>query len=150
MERYLTAQKLKELIKELDELKQKRGGISERIRIAQDMGDLSENAEYTEAKESQAFNEGRIKELEEIIKNVAIISKKSACESVEIGCEITVQNKVGKKTFFIVGSQEADPTQGKISNESPLGRSFLGKKEGDEVMVQTPNGKIHYKILDIK
>jgi len=150
MERYLTAQKLKELIKELNELKQKRGSISERIRIAQDMGDLSENAEYTEAKESQAFNEGRIKDLEEIIKNVAIISKKSACESVEIGCEITVQNKIGKKTFFIVGSQEADPAQGKISNESPLGRAFLGKKEGDEVMVQTPSGKIHYKILDIK
>lgn len=150
MKRYLTAQKLKEFVKELDELKQKRGAISERIRIAQDMGDLSENAEYTEAKESQAFNEGRIKELEEIIKNASIISKKSSCDFVEIGCEITVQNKIGKKTFFIVGSEEADPIQGKISNESPLGRAFLGKKEGEEVNVQTPNGKIHYKILNIK
>ena len=114
------------------------------------MGDLSENAEYTEAKESQAFNEGRIRELEEIIKNAAIISKKPSCDSVEIGCEITVQNKIGKKTFFIVGSQEADPMRGKISNESPLGRTFLGKKKGDEVIVQTPSGKIHYKILEIK
>lgn len=150
MKRYLTAQKLKEFIKELDELKQKRGGISERIRVAQDMGDLSENAEYAEAKETQAFNEGRIKDLEEIIKNASIISKKSSCDSVEIGCEIIVQNKVGKKTFFIVGSEEADPIKGKISNESPLGRSFLGKKKGDEVMVQTPGGKIHYRVLDIK
>jgi len=150
MKRYLTAQKLKELIKELDELKQKRSSINERIKIAQDMGDLSENAEYTEAKESQAFNEGRIRELEEIIKNASIISKKSACNLVEVGCEITVQNKVGKKTFFIVGPDEADPAKGRISNESPLGRTFLGKKKGDEVTVQTPGGKIHYKILNIK
>lgn len=150
MMKYITSQKLKELIKELEELKQKRGEISERIHIAQDMGDLSENAEYTEAKETQAFNEGRIKELEEIIKSAIIISKKSACNSVEVGCEIIVQNKIGKRNFFIVGSQEADPAQGKISNESPIGRAFLGKIKGDEVMVQTPSGKIHYKILDIK
>ncbi len=150
MKRYLTAQKLKELIKELEELKRKRSAINERIRIAQDMGDLSENAEYAEAKESQAFNEGRIKELEEIIKNASIISKKSACDSIEIGCEITVQNKLGKKTFFIVGSEEADPLRGKISNESPLGKAFLGKKKGDELIVNTPSGKIHYKILEIK
>jgi len=148
--RYITSQKLKELIKELEELKQKRGEISERIHIAQDMGDLSENAEYAEAKETQAFNEGKIKELEEIIKTAVIISKKPACTSVEVGCEITVQNKIGKRTFCIVGSQEADPAQGKISNESPLGRAFLGKTKGDEVLVQTPSGKIHYKILDIK
>jgi len=148
--KYITSQKLKELIKELEQLKQKRAEISERIHIAQDMGDLSENAEYAEAKETQAFNEGKIKELEEIIKSAVIISKKNACNIVEVGCELTVQNKIGKRTFFIVGSQEADPAQGKISNESPLGRAFLGKKKGDEVMVQTPNGKIHYKILDIK
>jgi len=148
--KYITSQKLKELIKELDSLKQKRGEISERIHIAQDMGDLSENAEYTEAKEAQAFNEGKIKELEEIIKNAVIISKKNSCNFVEVGCELTVQNKIGKRTFFIVGSEEADPAEGKISNESPLGRAFLGKKKGEEVLVQTPNGKIHYKILEIK
>ena len=148
--KYLTSQKLKEIIKELNELKQKRGEISERIKIAQDMGDLSENAEYTEAKETQAFNEGKIREFEEVVKNAVIISRKSSCDSVEVGCEITVQNKVGKRTFIIVGSQEANPTEGKISNESPLGRAFLGKKKGDEVFVQTPNGKIHYKILEVK
>jgi len=148
--KYLTSRKLKEIKEELTELRKKRNEISERIHEAQDMGDLSENAEYTEAKEAQAFNEGRIQELEEVVKNAIIISKKSACDFVEVGCEITVQNKVGKRTFIIVGSQEADPTQGKISNESPLGRAFLGKKKDDEVMVQTPSGKIHYKIIEIK
>jgi transcription elongation factor GreA len=148
--KYLTSRKLKEIREELTELRKKRNEISERIHEAQDMGDLSENAEYTEAKEAQAFNEGRIQELEEVVKNAIIISKKSACDLVEVGCEITVQNKVGKRTFIIVGSQEADPTQGKISNESPLGRAFLGKKKGDEVIVQTPSGKIHYKIIEIK
>jgi len=148
--KYVTSQKLKEIKKELEELRKKRNEISERIHEAQDMGDLAENAEYTEAKESQAFNEGRIMELEEVIKNAVIISKKNACEIVEVGCQILVQNKIGKKEFIIVGSQEADPTQGKISNESPLGRAFLGRKKGDEVMVHTPSGKIHYKILEIR
>jgi len=148
--KYLSSQKLKEIKEELEELKKRRNLIAERIHEAQNMGDLSENAEYTEAKETQAFNEGRIQELEQVLKNAVIISKKAACESVEVGCEIVVQNKIGKRTFFIVGSQEADPTQGKISNESPLGRAFLGKKKGDEVMVHTPSGKIHYKILQIK
>src|SRR4030042_1330947 len=148
--KYLTSRKLKEIREELTELRKKRNEISERIHEAQDMGDLSENAEYTEAKETQAFNEGRIQELEEVVKNAIIIFKKSACDFVEVGCEITVQNKVGKRTFIIVGSQEADPTQGKISNESPLGRAFLGKKKDDEVMVQTPSGTIHYKIIEIK
>lgn len=122
--KYVTSQKLKEIKKELEELRKRRNEISERIHEAQDMGDLAENAEYTEAKESQAFNEGRIMELEEVIKNAVIISKKNACEIVEVGCQLLVQNKTGKKEFIIVGSQEADPMQGKISNESPLGRAF--------------------------
>ncbi len=148
--KYLTSKKLKEIKEELERLRKRRNEIAERIHEAQDMGDLSENAEYAEAKEAQAFNEGKIQDLEEIIKNAVIISRKNACELVEIGCEVIVENKIGKRTFFIVGSQEADPTQGKISNESPLGRAFLGKKKDDEVMVQTPSGKIHYKIIEIK
>jgi transcription elongation factor GreA len=148
--KYITSQKLKEIKKELEELRKKRNEISERIHEAQDMGDLAENAEYTEAKEAQAFNEGKIQEFEQILKNAVIIFKKNACGVVEVGCEISVQNKTGKKEFTIVGSHEADPVKGKISNESPLGRAFLGKKKGDEVIVQTPNGKIHYKILEIK
>jgi transcription elongation factor GreA len=148
--KYITSQKLKEIKKELEELKRKRNEIAERIREAQDMGDLAENAEYAEAKEVQAFNEGRIQELEQIFKNAVIISRKNECDSVEVGCQVLVQNKHGKKEFIIVGSEEADPTQGKISNESPLGRAFLGKRKNDEVLVQTPSGKIRYKILQIK
>jgi len=148
--KYITTQKLKEIKEELEELRKKRNQIAQRIHEAQDMGDLAENAEYAEAKESQAFNEGRIRELEEIVKNAVIISKKNLCEIVEVGCQILVQNKNGKKEFMIVGSQEAEPAQGRISNESPLGRAFLGKKKGDEVMVHIPGEKIHYKILQIK
>lgn len=148
--KYLTSRKLKEIKTELEKLRRKRHEIAKRIHEAQDMGDLSENAEYAEAKEAQAFNEGKIQELEEVIKNAVIISKRNVCNIVEVGCQIIVQNKHGKKEFIIVGSEEADPTKGKISNESPLGRAFLGKKKGDEVIVQTPSGKIYYKILQIK
>jgi len=147
---YISLQKLKELKQELEELKKKRTEIAERIHNAKDMGDLSENAEYAAAKESQAFNEGKIQELERIVKEAVLISKKSKCDTVEVGCQIVVENKVGKRDFMIVGSEEADPAEGKISNESPLGRVFLGKKKGDGVICQTPKGKVHYKILNIK
>jgi len=147
---YISLQKLKELKQELEKLKKKRTEIAERIHNAKDMGDLSENAEYAAAKESQAFNEGKIQELERIIKEAVLISKKSKCDIVEVGCQIVVENKVGKRDFMIVGSEEADPADGKISNESPLGRVFLGKKKGDRVICQTPKGKAYYKILNIK
>jgi len=148
--KYITSQKLKELKEKLKELREKRKEISRQIQDAQDRGDITESAEYTEAKEAQAFNEGRIKELEQLFNDAIIISKKQKCDIVEVGCEILVQNKDHKKGFIIVGSEEADPIQGKISNESPLGRAFLGKKKGDEVMATTPSGKVHYKILEIK
>jgi len=148
--KYITPQKLNELKEKLKELREKRKEISKRIQEAQDRGDITESAEYAEAKEAQAFNEGRIKELEQLFNEAVVISKKQRCDIVEVGCEILVQNRDHKKEFTIVGSEEADPAQGKISNESPLGRAFLGKKIGDEVMVHTPNGKIHYKILEIK
>lgn len=147
---YISLQKLKELKKELEELKRKRQEISARILEAKDKGDLSENAEYADAKETQAFNEGRIQELEQAIKEAILISKKIKCDIVEVGCRVKAKNKQGTKDFIIVGSEEADPLKGRISNESPLGRAFLGKKKGDELLVQTPRGKIHYKILEIK
>lgn len=147
---YISAQKLKELKEELEVLREKRTQIAKRIRDAQEMGDLSENAEYAAAKEAQAFNEGRIQQIKRIIKEAVVISKKKKCETADIGCQIIVKNKTGKREFTIVGSEEADPAQGKISNESPLGRVFLGKEKGDEVICQTPKGKVHYKILDIK
>lgn len=150
MDKYVTQQKLNELKEELERLISERKEIAKRIHDAQDMGDLAENAEYTESKEAQAFNEGRILYLKSLIREAIIISGKKNCEKVEVGCLVKVQNHDGKREFSIVGSTEADPFKGIISNESPLGRAFLGKKKGDEVMVQTPKGKIHYKILEIK
>lgn len=148
--KYLSFKKFKELKIELEELKNKRKEISRRIQEAQERGDITESAEYAEAKESQAFNEGRIQELEYLIKEAVIISKKKNCNIVNVGCRVLVLNKNGKQEFTIVGSEEANPIKGKISNESPLGRAFLGKKKGDELLVQTPRGKVHYKILEIK
>jgi transcription elongation factor GreA len=149
--KYITKEKLTELRQRLRELKERRKEISGQISEAQERGDITESAEYTEAKEAQSFNEGKIKELEQLFNEAVVISnKKNNCHVVEIGCEIIVKNHNGKKEFSIVGSEEADPATGKISNESPLGRAFLGKKKGDEVIVHTPNGKISYQILDIK
>jgi len=147
---YISLQKLKELKQELEVLREKRTQIAKRIHDAQEMGDLSENAEYAAAKEAQAFNEGKIQKIKRIIKEAVVISKKKKCEIVDVGCQIVAKNKDGKREFTIVGSEEADPAQGKISNESPLGRVFLGKKKGDEVICQTPKGKVHYKILNLK
>ncbi len=148
--KYISSQKLRQSKKELEELNDKRNEISKRIREAQDKGDISESVEYTEAKEAQAFNEGRIQELKQLMNEAIIVSKKKKCDSVDVGCEVIVKNKNEKREFSIVGSEEADPAQGKISNESPLGRAFLNKKEGDEVKVQTPKGQVVYKILQVK
>lgn len=147
---YISSKKLRELKKELEELKNKRQEIAAQIHEAKEKGDVSESAEYAEAKEIQAFNEGRIQKLEQIIKNAVVISKKKKCDLVEVGCQFVVKNKNGKREFIIVGSEEADPFQGKISNESPLGRAFLGKKKGEQVTIQTPKGKVAYKVIQIK
>ncbi len=149
---YISLQKLKELKKELEERKTiSRQQISERIQEAQVQGDITESAEYTEAKEAQAFNEGRIIELESLINNAVVVSKKRRKDIVQIGSQIIVKDKKGKKSeFTIIGSEDANPTEGKISNESPLGQAFLTRKQGEEVEIQTPKGKIKYKIVRIK
>lgn len=148
--KYISSKKLRELKKELTELKAKRNEIARRIHEAQERGDISESAEYAEVKEVQAFNEGRIRELEQIINEAVVISKKKKCDLIEVGCQFVAKNKQGKREFIIVGSEESEPEQGKISNESPLGRAFLGKKKGDQVKTQTPGGRVVYKILQIK
>ncbi len=148
--KYISLQKLKQVKRELEELRDRRKEISKRIQEAQDRGDISESAEYAEAKEAQAFNEGRIRELEQIVNEAVIISKKTKCDIVNVGCKVVVKNRDGKREFTIVGSEEAEPLQGKISNESPLGRAFLGKKQGEEARVQTPKGNVLYKIIQIK
>lgn len=150
---YLTKEKLEELKKELDYLKSsKRKIVALRIQEAKELGDLSENAEYAEAKDDQAWTEGRILELEDIIKKSVIVEEceKGAKSVVNIGCRVQVKHGAGEREFQIVGSQEANPAVGKISNGSPTGKAFLGKKVGDEVEVETPKGKIKYKILTVK
>lgn len=150
--KYISAQKLKELKKELEERKTSlRQEISKRIQEAQTQGDIAESAEYAEAREAQAFNEGRIIELEELLKEVVVVSKKRKNDTVGIGSQIIVKDKKGKKfEFTIVGSEDANPIEGKISNESPLGQAFLERRKGEEVEVQAPKGRIKYKIVQIK
>jgi len=149
---YVSTKKLKELKKELEQKKIiTRQKISQRIQEAKALGDLSENADYAEAKEQQAFNEGRIIELENLISNAIIVSKKRIKNVVQIGSKVTVKNKNNKKKEFIItGSAETDPEKGKISNESPFGRAFLNSKLNDFVQVQTPRGRVKYKIIKIK
>ena len=150
--KYISSQKLRELKKELEKHKTVlRQQIAERIQEAQTQGDVTENAEYAEAKEAQAFNEGRIMELENLINNAVVVPRKRKKDAVQIGSQIVVKDKKGKKfEFTIIGSEDANPIEGKISNESPLGQAFLGRKQGDEIQVQTPKGKIKYKITRIK
>lgn len=151
--RYVSKEDLDKLKIELQELKTvKRKEITERIEEAKSLGDLSENAEYIEAREVQAFNEGRIRELEDLVKTAIIIDEtKKGGAVIEVGDTIEVANSEGKKiTYIITGSNGADPAQNKISNESPLGRAFLQRMPGEEVEALTPIGKQKFKILSIK
>ena len=150
---YLTQEKLEEFKGELKYLQTaKRLEVAERLKRAKELGDLSENAEYMEARDEQAQVEGRILELDEIIKNAVIIEKAPSTGVVRVGSTVVVEKvgQPGERKFVIVGSNEANPSSGLISNESPLGRSFLGKKVGDAAMVTTPSGKVEYKIVAIE
>lgn len=148
---YITEAALKELKSELEMLRtKKRLEIAERLKEAKAMGDLSENAEYQEAKEAQAFIEGRIVELEDLIRRAAVIKKRSDSERVLVGSTVEVRDGIKRRKFTIVGPEEADPVKGLISNESPLGASFLGKRIGEEVSVNTPGGVRKYKIVVIQ
>jgi len=148
---YISKERLEQLKAEIEELKTvKRQEISKRIEDAKKFGDLSENAEYMEAKEAQEMNERKIQEAEQLLKNAVVIEKTKPTGEVQIGSTITVKSDTGEREFTIVGSEEADPVGGKISNQSPLGSSFLGKKEGDKVDVQIPSGVMTYKIVKVK
>lgn len=138
---FITQEGLEKLREELKTLKAvKRKEIAQRIQEAKELGDLSENAEYVEAKNEQAFVEGRVAELEAIIKNAVIIDEKSRSDTVRVGSKVKVKMNGEIKSYEIVGSNEADPLNGRISNESPLGAALVGKKVGDEVEVETPRG----------
>jgi transcription elongation factor GreA len=152
MTSYITKKGLKDLQEELEERKMvTRKTIAQAIKEAKEQGDLSENAEYAEAKRQQRENEGRIIKLENIIRTSTIISKKKNEGVVEIGSVVEVESKKARMTLYIVGSNEADPSSGKISNESPIGQAFLGKKEGEKFDVKLPNGKkMGYKVRSVK
>ncbi len=153
MNQYITEEGLKKLKEEMESLKKKREEISKRIEEAKSLGDLSENAEYLSAREAQSFNEGRILEIEDILKNAIMIKKSHTDQSdiVRVGSRIEVSSdKNGRQVFIIVGSQEANPKEGKISNESPLGKALLGNKKGAVVEFRTPSGVVKYKILSIE
>jgi len=148
---YLTAEGEKKLRAELAELTgPRREELSQRLRSAIQMGDLSENADYHKAKEDQAFLEGRIQEIEAVLRTAVIIEKPST-DVVTVGNKVTVQEEdFDPEVFHLVGAREADPRSGKISNESPIGSALMDHKVGDVVEAETPGGKIRIKILKIE
>ena len=148
---YLTREGEQKLKSELAELTgPRREELAQRLRSAIQMGDLSENADYHKAKEDQAFLEGRIQEIEYILRNATIIEKTSG-DVVSVGSTVTVQeDNYDPETYFVVGAKEADPRKGKISNESPIGRALLEHKVGEVVEAETPGGKVKFKILKIE
>lgn len=147
---YVSAASLATLKKEYEDLRNiKIPDIAKRIDEAKQQGDLSENAEYHQAREDMAWAQGRLQELEQIINNSQIFEKRTG-GVVAVGSTIVVQLNKIKKQYTIVGPQEINPTKGLISNESPLGEAFLGHQVGDRVEVSTPAGKAAYEILEIK
>lgn len=138
----------KELEAELTELKGRRGAIADKIAEARDYGDLSENAEYDSAREEQGLVESRIAEIEDILLNATIIPATKS-SSIKLGSKVEL--KIGKKTvnYHVVGPVEADPLNGKISNESPIGLALIGKKVGDTATITTPKGDIKYEVVSV-
>lgn len=150
---YMTVEGKEKLEEELHTLKTvKRKEVVERIKIARDFGDLSENSEYDSAKEEQAFVESRIAQVEKMIRNAQIIEDSEDVNTVDLGRKVTfIELPDGEEeTYTIVGSAEADPFEGKISNDSPIAKSLIGKEKGDEVMVPTPGGEIEVKIVNVQ
>jgi transcription elongation factor GreA len=147
----LTKEGLRQLEVELDQLVQvRRAEIAERIRHARDFGDISENAEYTEAKNEQSLLEGRIQTLEAMIRNAVLIEDEPREDGVvTVGASVTVTDDDGDETYAIVGAAEADPLRGRISNESPLGRALLGHRAGDQVEWTSPSGISRVTILAV-
>ena len=149
---YLTAEGAEKLKIELAELKgPARNEIARRLRSAIQMGDLSENADYISAKEDQAFLEGRILELETILRQAEIVEGGGPAGVVDLGCQVVVaEDGGGSETFMLVGLKEADPRNGMISHESPIGSALMGKRIGDTAIARTPGGEIRFRILEIR
>lgn len=151
---YLTKEGLEELKKEHEGLtKVKRPDVLGRVSSSRSLGDLSENAEYGAAREELSFIDGRIAELEELIKHAVLLrdsQKAKGSHEVRLGSKVTLHVDGKRETFTVVGEWEADPSEKKISHESPLGKALIGRKVGEKVQVEAPAGKIFYKVIDIK
>jgi transcription elongation factor GreA len=150
----LTKEGYEKLKKEIDHLRNdKRREVAERIRVARDFGDIAENAEYDDAKNEQAMLEHRIAQLEERLLAARVIEKKEISkDAVSVGSHVKLRDIEAKKTleYHIVGSAEANPTENKLSNESPVGKAILGRKKGETVEVTTPRGALKFKIMEIR
>ena len=148
---FVTKKGLEELKSELEKLqKKKRAEVVERVAAARSMGDLSENSEYHAAKDELSLVDGRIEELEDIIKKVQIIEEDGNDSGIiQLGSQVTIKVNGKEEVFSLVGEWEADPHEKKISHESPLGKALIGKKPGDKIEVEAPAGKIAYNILKI-
>jgi len=147
----MTKEGVETLRKELDELvNNKRPNLVERLSNARQQGDLTENSDYANAKEELEFLDGRIDELEDVLKTATVVTGNGKMQGVEIGARVTVKVNGDKHVFEIVGEWEADPVNKKISPESPLGQALVGKRIGDKVEVEAPAGKLKYEILAIE
>ncbi|MEN8097903.1 MAG: transcription elongation factor GreA [Chloroflexota bacterium] len=148
---YLTEEGLEKVKQELDlRTGVKRNEIADRLQFAIQQGDISENADYEVAKEDQAFNEGHIRQLENIVRHATIIQDVTTTDVVQIGSKVTVkENDSNPETYTIVGAPEAAPSEGKISNESPLGSALLGKRTGEEAVISAPTGKLVFVVTSI-
>jgi transcription elongation factor GreA len=147
----LTKEGLQKVKDEILDLKNnKRPAVIERIKSARALGDLSENSEYDDARNEQSFIEGRIEELEEMVKNAKIVDKKTANGMINLGSIVICEIDGDREEYEVVSSVEADPVNGKISIDSPFGKALQDKKKGEVVKVNAPGGILSYKILDIK
>jgi transcription elongation factor GreA len=149
---YLTSEGAAKLRSELEQLRgPKRSEMAERLRRAVRQGDLSENADYIMAKEAQAFLEGRIQELELLLREAVVVDPSPASDQIQIGSTVVVvEDGRDPETFMVVGAKEAKPSEGRISNESPIGQALLGKRRGEVAEAVTPGGSIRLKILEIR
>lgn len=146
---HMTKEGEQELREEHAELVAMRGPMAERIKLAREFGDLSENAEYSAARQEQEKVEARIAEIENILQNAVIIKVPKSDSKVQLGSKVTLKANGKTKNFQVVGTVEADPLNGKISDESPIGQALMGKKEGEDVEIVTPAETTVYKIADI-
>lgn len=151
MPTYLSKQGLEDLKKEhARRVSEIRKEIAEKISAAKELGDLSENFEYHEAKEQQGLNEARALQVQDMIRDAVIVEESTGGTNIGLGTTFDVEVNKTKKTYSIVGSNESDPIKGKISNESPIGLAFMGHEVGDSIEIQTPGGAMTYKVISIK